>query len=68
MSTRNLSVGHVSVPSTNPGELAGFYKNLLGLEVTSRDVAEVVAELCGPRFSRTTGASVPVDGGVERVV
>jgi rhamnose utilization protein RhaD (predicted bifunctional aldolase and dehydrogenase)/NAD(P)-dependent dehydrogenase (short-subunit alcohol dehydrogenase family) len=41
---------------------------LLGVEVTSRDVAEVVAELCGPRFSRTTGARIPVDGGVERVI
>jgi rhamnose utilization protein RhaD (predicted bifunctional aldolase and dehydrogenase)/NAD(P)-dependent dehydrogenase (short-subunit alcohol dehydrogenase family) len=42
--------------------------NLLGVEVGSRDVAEVIAELCGPRFSRTTGAGIPVDGGVERVI
>lgn len=41
---------------------------LLGVEVRSRDVAEVVAELCGPVFSRTTGAQIPVDGGNERVV
>jgi catechol-2,3-dioxygenase len=34
MSTRNLSIGHVSVVSTNPRELAGFYNDLLGLEVS----------------------------------
>jgi rhamnose utilization protein RhaD (predicted bifunctional aldolase and dehydrogenase)/NAD(P)-dependent dehydrogenase (short-subunit alcohol dehydrogenase family) len=43
-------------------------KNLLGVEVTSRDVAEMAAELCGPAFAKTTGAQVPVDGGNERVV
>jgi rhamnose utilization protein RhaD (predicted bifunctional aldolase and dehydrogenase)/NAD(P)-dependent dehydrogenase (short-subunit alcohol dehydrogenase family) len=42
--------------------------NVLGLEVRSRDVAEVAVELCGPRFSRTTGAQVPVDGGNDRVI
>ena len=42
--------------------------NLLRVEVTSRDVAELAAELCGPLFAKTTGAQVPVDGGNERVV
>jgi enoyl-[acyl-carrier-protein] reductase (NADH) len=42
--------------------------NVLGTEVTAKDVAEVVAELCGPRFAKTTGAQVPVDGGNERVI
>jgi rhamnose utilization protein RhaD (predicted bifunctional aldolase and dehydrogenase)/NAD(P)-dependent dehydrogenase (short-subunit alcohol dehydrogenase family) len=42
--------------------------NVLHVEITSRDVAEVVAELCGPAFSRTTGAQVPVDGGNDRVI
>jgi len=42
--------------------------NVLGVEVRSRDVAEVAVELCGPRFSRTTGARVPVDGGNDRVI
>ena len=42
--------------------------NVLGVEVTSRDVAELAAELCGPRFARTTGAWIPVDGGNERVI
>jgi NAD(P)-dependent dehydrogenase (short-subunit alcohol dehydrogenase family) len=42
--------------------------NLLKQEVTSRDVAELAAEMCGPLFSKTTAAQVPVDGGNERVV
>jgi rhamnose utilization protein RhaD (predicted bifunctional aldolase and dehydrogenase)/NAD(P)-dependent dehydrogenase (short-subunit alcohol dehydrogenase family) len=42
--------------------------NVLQVEVTSRDVGEMVAEMCGPVFSRTTGAQVPVDGGNERVI
>jgi NAD(P)-dependent dehydrogenase (short-subunit alcohol dehydrogenase family) len=42
--------------------------NLLGTEVTSKDVAELVAEMCGPLFAKTTAAQVPVDGGNERVV
>jgi rhamnose utilization protein RhaD (predicted bifunctional aldolase and dehydrogenase)/NAD(P)-dependent dehydrogenase (short-subunit alcohol dehydrogenase family) len=42
--------------------------NVLGVEVTSRDVAEMVAEMCGPVFSRTTAAQVPVDGGNDRVI
>jgi len=42
--------------------------NLLKTEVTSKDVAELVAEMCGPLFAKTTAAQVPVDGGNERVV
>ena len=42
--------------------------NLLKVEVHSRDVAELAAELCGPLFAKTTGAQVPVDGGNERVI
>jgi rhamnose utilization protein RhaD (predicted bifunctional aldolase and dehydrogenase)/NAD(P)-dependent dehydrogenase (short-subunit alcohol dehydrogenase family) len=42
--------------------------NVLKTEVTSRDVAELAAELCGPVFARTTGAQIPVDGGNERVI
>jgi NAD(P)-dependent dehydrogenase (short-subunit alcohol dehydrogenase family) len=42
--------------------------NVLGVEVTSTDVAEVIAELCGPVFARTTGAQIPIDGGNERVI
>ena len=42
--------------------------NVLRTEVTSRDVAELAAEMCGPVFAKTTGAQVPVDGGNERVI
>jgi hypothetical protein len=42
--------------------------NLLGLEVTSRDVAEVIVALCTPTFAKTTGAQIPIDGGNERIV
>lgn len=42
--------------------------NVLRVEVTSRHVAELAAELCGPLFARTTGAQIPVDGGNERVI
>jgi rhamnose utilization protein RhaD (predicted bifunctional aldolase and dehydrogenase)/NAD(P)-dependent dehydrogenase (short-subunit alcohol dehydrogenase family) len=42
--------------------------NVLGTEVHSRDVAELAAEMCGPVFSKTTGAQIPIDGGNERVI
>jgi NAD(P)-dependent dehydrogenase (short-subunit alcohol dehydrogenase family) len=43
-------------------------KNLLHVEVRSRDVGELAAELCGPLFAKTTGAQVPVDGGSDRII
>ena len=43
-------------------------KNLLGVEINSRDVAELAAELCGPLFGKTTAAQIPVDGGNDRVI
>jgi NAD(P)-dependent dehydrogenase (short-subunit alcohol dehydrogenase family) len=42
--------------------------NVLGVEVTSRDVAELATAMLGPLFARTTGAQVPIDGGNERVI
>jgi NAD(P)-dependent dehydrogenase (short-subunit alcohol dehydrogenase family) len=42
--------------------------NVLKVEVHSRDVAELAAEMCGPLFAKTTGAQLPVDGGNERVI
>lgn len=42
--------------------------NVLKTEVTSRDVAELTAEMCGSLFAKTTGAQVPVDGGNDRVI
>jgi rhamnose utilization protein RhaD (predicted bifunctional aldolase and dehydrogenase)/NAD(P)-dependent dehydrogenase (short-subunit alcohol dehydrogenase family) len=43
-------------------------KNLLQTVITSRDVGELAAEMCGPLFGKTTGAQVPIDGGNERVI
>lgn len=43
-------------------------KNVLGVEITSRDVAELISELCGPLFSKTTAAQIPLDGGNDRVI
>lgn len=42
--------------------------NILKTDVTSRDVAELVIQMCGPAFIKTTGAQVPVDGGNDRVI
>jgi NAD(P)-dependent dehydrogenase (short-subunit alcohol dehydrogenase family) len=42
--------------------------NILKVEVTSRDVAELAAEMCGTLFGKTTGAQLPVDGGNDRVI
>ncbi len=42
--------------------------NVLRVEVTSYDVAQMCAAMCGPAFAKTTGAQVPVDGGNERVI
>lgn len=43
-------------------------RNLLKVEIGSRDVAELAAELCGPLFAKVTGAQIPIDGGDERVI
>jgi NAD(P)-dependent dehydrogenase (short-subunit alcohol dehydrogenase family) len=42
--------------------------NILGVELKSHDIGELVAEMLGPVFSKTTGAQVPVDGGSDRVI
>ena len=42
--------------------------NVLHEEVTSKDVAELIAEMCGTLFAKITGAQVPIDGGNERVI
>jgi rhamnose utilization protein RhaD (predicted bifunctional aldolase and dehydrogenase)/NAD(P)-dependent dehydrogenase (short-subunit alcohol dehydrogenase family) len=42
--------------------------NVLRVEVTSRDVAQLACAMCGPLFAKTTGAQVPIDGGNERVI
>lgn len=42
--------------------------NLLKVEVTSKDVADLVVTMLGKTFSKTTGAQIPIDGGNERVI
>jgi rhamnose utilization protein RhaD (predicted bifunctional aldolase and dehydrogenase)/NAD(P)-dependent dehydrogenase (short-subunit alcohol dehydrogenase family) len=42
--------------------------NVLRTPVTSHDVAELVATMCGSVFAKTTGAQVPIDGGNDRVI
>ncbi len=56
--------------ATHYGMSVDQYKrnNVLGVDVTRRDVAELAAEMCGPLFAKTTAAQVPVDGGNERVI
>jgi len=48
-------------------DLPDFYRNrtLLKVEVTADDVAEAALFLAGPRSAKTTGAMLPVDGGVK---
>ena len=42
--------------------------NVLREEVTSKDVAELTAEMCGTLFTKITGAQIPIDGGNDRVI
>jgi len=42
--------------------------NLLKVEITSSDVAQLICMMAGPVFGKTTGAQVPIDGGNERVI
>jgi NAD(P)-dependent dehydrogenase (short-subunit alcohol dehydrogenase family)/rhamnose utilization protein RhaD (predicted bifunctional aldolase and dehydrogenase) len=42
--------------------------NVLSVEITSRDVGEMVAEMCGPLFAKVTGTQISIDGGSDRVI
>ncbi|MEZ5040161.1 MAG: bifunctional aldolase/short-chain dehydrogenase [Saprospiraceae bacterium] len=42
--------------------------NVLKVEVTSKDVADLAVAMLGKTFAKTTGAQVPIDGGNERVI
>ncbi len=55
-----------SAHGIGPDELEDFYagRNLLHRQVRTADVAATVAFLLGADSSRTTGALIPVDGGV----
>jgi rhamnose utilization protein RhaD (predicted bifunctional aldolase and dehydrogenase)/NAD(P)-dependent dehydrogenase (short-subunit alcohol dehydrogenase family) len=43
-------------------------RNLLKTNVSSFDVAELVAFLASSKSSKTTGAQIPIDGGNERII
>ena len=43
-------------------------RSVLGVEVTSQDVAELAVAMCGHTFAKVTGAQVPIDGGNDRVI
>ncbi len=43
-------------------------RNLLSTEITSADVASVVATTLGDTFSTVTGVHIPIDGGNDRVI
>jgi NAD(P)-dependent dehydrogenase (short-subunit alcohol dehydrogenase family) len=43
-------------------------RNLLHVEITSADVAELAFAMVGPAFAKTTGAQVSIDGGNDRVI
>jgi len=43
-------------------------KNMLGVEITSRDIANLTSAMAGSLFAKTTGAQLPIDGGNDRVI
>ena len=43
-------------------------RNVLGVELNSHYVGELVAAMLGPLFEKITGAQIPVDGGSDRVI
>ena len=42
--------------------------NVLKVEITSKDVAELVVLMLGASFSKITGAQIPIDGGNDRII
>jgi len=42
--------------------------NILKVEVTSKDVAELAVKMLGDTFLKITGAQIPIDGGNERTI
>lgn len=42
--------------------------NILKTEISSQDVAQMIAVMAGPIFHKTTAAQIPIDGGNERVL
>lgn len=43
-------------------------KNLMKVEIKSKDIGNMVAAMASPIFAKVTGAQIPVDGGNDRVI
>ena len=43
-------------------------RNILKIEVKTKEVARMVCAMAGSVFAKTTGAQIPIDGGNERVI
>ena len=43
-------------------------KNLMKVEIKSKDIGNMVSAMASPLFSKVTGAQIPVDGGNDRVI
>jgi rhamnulose-1-phosphate aldolase/alcohol dehydrogenase len=65
--SEDLKAKRAAAYGISVAELPNFYRqrNLLKAEVTAEDVAEAALFLAGPRSTKTTGAMIPVDGGVK---
>ena len=63
----DLRAGRAAAHGVNADELEDFYRcrNLLQARIEADDVAEAVLFLAGDRAAKTTGAVLPVDGGVR---
>lgn len=42
--------------------------NIMSVEVTSNDVAQLAVNMLSSTFSKVTGAQIPIDGGNDRVI
>ena len=62
-----LRAGRAAAHGVAVDDLESFYaqRNLLGRRVTGPDVAETVSFLASDRSAKTTGAVIPVDGGLR---
>ncbi len=43
-------------------------RNILKIDVKTKEVARMVCAMVGAVFAKTTGAQIPIDGGSERVI